>query len=121
MKVQLLSRGKVVETEQVDATSLGFVFTRILPGKYLLKLHTDDFCWQQDRFDIDVQDEDVKSIEFVQTGYAMYYNSTHGFEARIRRNGKDEKKRIGEGQNQKMCFEQRGKYVIVPDSCYKFA
>ena len=53
----------------------------------------------------------------------MPYESTHSFDAVIKK-GKSgstiEKKRILEGKNQKLCFDQRGSYTIQPDSCYKF-
>jgi len=64
MKVQLLNKGKIVETEQVNDKGQ-FKFDKILPGKYLLKVQMDEFCWKQERYDIDLQDEDIKNIEFI--------------------------------------------------------
>jgi hypothetical protein len=52
----------------------------------------------------------------------MPYESTHSFDVLIKKGkgSQNEKKRIQEGKNQKLCFEQRGSYTIIPDSCYKF-
>jgi hypothetical protein len=83
----------------------------------------DEFCWEKERYDIDLQDQDIKNIQFTQTGYAMPYESTHKFDVKVRK-GKGttqlEKKVILEGKNNKLCFDQRGSYTIIPDSCYKF-
>jgi hypothetical protein len=53
----------------------------------------------------------------------MPYESTHKFDVKVRK-GKGttqlEKKVILEGKNNKLCFDQRGSYTIIPDSCYKF-
>jgi len=48
-----------------------------------------------------VNDEDVKDIQFVQTGYAMPYESTHSFEVNIKKGkgGQTEKKKINEGKS----------------------
>jgi hypothetical protein len=52
----------------------------------------------------------------------MPYESSHNFDVKIKK-GKGtqlEKKKIVEGKNNKLCFDQRGSYTIIPDSCYKF-
>ncbi len=54
-KVQLLNRGKVVEELAVDAKA-NFEFKSVLPGKYLLKVANDDFCWKQDRLEVSLND-----------------------------------------------------------------
>ena len=30
------------------------------------------------------------------------------------------KKKIIEGKNNKICFEEKGNYLLTPESCYKF-
>ena len=67
----------------------------------------DEFCWEKERYDIDLSDHDIKNIHFVQTGYAMPYESTHKFDVKIKK-GKGaqlETKVILEGKNNKLCFD----------------
>ncbi len=52
----------------------------------------------------------------------MPYESTHSFDIVIKK-GKGtqiDKKRIQQGKNGKLCFDQRGSYTLIPDSCFKF-
>jgi hypothetical protein len=72
--------------------------------------------------DVNVGDNDVKDITFIQTGYSMPYDSTHSFDVVVKKGkgGSVEKKKILKGDNQQLCFQSRGSYSIQPDSCYKF-
>lgn len=70
---------------------------------------------------------DIKDILFNQTGYSVPYESTHKFDVKIqlaaatsKSGSTTETKKILEGKNHKLCFDQRGAYTIVPDSCYRF-
>ena len=81
-----------------------------------------EFCWQQEKFDIDVQEEDSREYQFIQTGYAMPYESTHTFDISIKKgvSGQVDTKRIDRTKGGKLCLDQRGSYTLVPQSCYRF-
>jgi hypothetical protein len=57
----LLNKGKVIDTAKLQDKG-SFKFEKVLPGKYLLKVQMDEFCWEKERFDIDLQEEDIKNI-----------------------------------------------------------
>ena len=125
IKIQLFSRGhegsSPLLTEQVNEKGQ-FRFEKILPGKYHLKISMPEFCWQQEKFDIDVQEEDSREYQFIQTGYAMPYESTHTFDISIKKgvSGQVDTKRIDRTKGGKLCLDQRGSYTLVPQSCYRF-
>jgi len=45
----------------------------------------DEFCWKQERFDVEISSSDKSDISFVQTGYAMTYDSTHAFDIQAKK------------------------------------
>lgn len=101
LKVDLLSKGKIVETE--TASNQGtFKFERVLPGKYQLRVQNPDFCWENSQLDINVVDSDITDIKFKQTGYSMTYDSTHNLDVAVTKSkSKDiaEKMKIVKGTN----------------------
>ena len=42
-----------------------FRFEKILPGKYMLKINLEDFCWKNEKFDIELSDSDMKDLDFI--------------------------------------------------------
>ncbi|KAM0833417.1 hypothetical protein ACQ4PT_064262 [Festuca glaucescens] len=79
---------KTTSLEQGDAN---FVFTKVFPGKYRLEVKhfsseapaNDNWCWDQNTLDVDVGNDDVLDILFVQKGYWIELVSTHDTEAYI--------------------------------------
>lgn len=51
----------------------------------------------------------------------MPYESTHKFDIKVMK-GKNKSidMKIEKGKGKKLCFEKRGTYTLIPDSCYKF-
>ena len=50
----------------------------------------------------------------------MPYESTHNFDITVKNGNTAEKNKILEGKNNKLCFDKKGTYTIIPESCYKF-
>ncbi len=59
----------------------------------------------------------MKNLKFEQTGYAMPYDSTNAFKVKV--NDKSVMD-IEQGKSNKLCFEKKGKYTLVPQGCHKF-
>ena len=64
LHVDLSSKGKVVSTLNFDASG-NFKFDKVLPGKYVLKVSGDDFCWSKSVIDVDISEKEAKEISFV--------------------------------------------------------
>ncbi|KQK04071.1 nodal modulator 1 [Brachypodium distachyon] len=79
------------KTTSLEQDNVNFVFTKVFPGKYRLEVkhssseasENDDWCWDQNTFDIDVGNDDLVDIVFVQKGYWIELVSTHDTAAYI--------------------------------------
>ncbi|KAJ4775918.1 Nodal modulator 1 [Rhynchospora pubera] len=64
---------------KLGSDSGAFVFSKVLPGKYILEVtHAENkWCWDHNSMELDVGPEDMKGIVFTQTGYWIDIVSTH--------------------------------------------
>jgi len=105
-------------TQSTKATKNTFTFASVLPGKYKLSIIKPDFCWQESDINVEIKSQNIKDIEFIQTGYALQYDAAKDVEVLI--SGKNTPILFKEGVNS-YCLSAKGEYVLTPTGCYKFA
>uniref|UniRef100_A0A164YXW9 Carbohydrate-binding-like fold protein n=1 Tax=Daucus carota subsp. sativus TaxID=79200 RepID=A0A164YXW9_DAUCS len=122
------SSKKERKTVSLTDQSSEFLFPNILPGKYRLEvkrqfpgLSEDNWCWDQNFFDVDVGTEDVNGISFVQKGYWVNVVSTHAVDAYFTQpDGSHVNLKIEKG-SQKICVGTPGVHELhFVNSCIFF-
>ena len=121
MSVYLLANEKEILFTKVDSDGK-FQFTKVLPGSYAVEVRLSQFCWEQRKFYIELEDKDITNIAFKQKGYALPYESSHSFDIKAAgaEGTKDSIKKIEKGKDQMLCFEKKGSYTLTPQACFKF-
>ncbi|CAA7388395.1 unnamed protein product [Spirodela intermedia] len=108
--------------------SCDFIFPKVFPGKYQIQVKhessataEDNWCWEQNFFDLDIGVEDKKGIVFVQKGYWITISSTHDVGAYIRQpDGSSRNLQIKRG-SQKICLQNPGLHELhFVNSCIFF-
>ncbi|XP_051224560.1 uncharacterized protein [Lolium perenne] len=117
---------KTTSLEQGDAN---FVFTKVFPGKYRLEVKhfsseapaNDNWCWDQNTLDVDVGNDDVLDIVFVQKGYWIELVSTHDTEAYIHQPDSSKLDLFIKKGPQRICIETPGQHELhLVNPCISF-
>lgn len=103
-------------TKTAKISHEAFSFSSVLPGKYRLVISKSDFCWQETERLIEIKSQNMKDIEFLQTGYALQYDAEKEVEVKIN----DKVVLFKEGKNAH-CLAAKGVYQLTPVGCYEFA
>lgn len=116
---------KVIKTDakkQNKDNKLKFVFENILSGQYNVYLQKYEWCFNNENLPLKVQNTKIDNLEFKQTGYSMFYESTNDTPVLIEKTtDKDTKLDIVlKKLSSKVCLPKEGEYKITPKSCYKF-
>ncbi|XP_012945613.1 nodal modulator 1 [Aplysia californica] len=126
MEVTLDAVGRSDSQVRVQAKTSGneasFVFEHVMPGKYKASIVMDTWCWKDRSIELDVVDNDLTGLEFVQTGYILKCSVSHPITINFAHNKKA--KNVGsflldKGLN-RFCLAHPGVYQLTPDSCHKF-
>jgi hypothetical protein len=98
----------------------GFNFPHLLSGKFRVAVKSDNWCWDEDAFDVVLDQEDITNIEFKQTGYLLKVVSSHAMDVELGTQGeKISTWSIKKGENTK-CIKKAGNFILKPISCYQF-
>lgn len=60
-----------------------FEYSNVFPGKYSLTIINKFYCFNEKTVEIQMKYQDHKTVKFVQTGFALQYNSNNDIQARI--------------------------------------
>lgn len=117
------------KTTTLEQDNVNFVFTKVFPGKYRIEVkHSspqgsaeDDWCWDQNSFNVDVGTDDVRDIVFVQKGYWIELFSTHDTNAYIQPPDSSKLDLIIKKGSQRICVETSGQHEIpLTNPCISF-
>ncbi|XP_037405521.1 nodal modulator 1-like isoform X2 [Triticum dicoccoides] len=117
------------KTTSLEQDNANFVFTKVFPGKYRLEVKhssskapaNDDWCWDENTLDVDVGNDDVTNIVFVQKGYWIELVSSHDTEAYIRQPDSSKLELLIKGGSQRICIETPGQHELyLVNSCISF-
>ncbi|CAM0881057.1 unnamed protein product [Alopecurus aequalis] len=117
------------ETTSLEQDDANFVFTKVFPGKYRLEVKyisseapaNDDWCWDQNTLDIDVGNDDVIDVVFVQKGYWIELVSTHDTEAYIHQPDSSKLDLFIKKGSQRICIETPGQHELhLVNPCISF-
>ncbi|KAL6075643.1 Nodal modulator 1 [Balamuthia mandrillaris] len=112
-----------------------FVFRDVFPGSYIIQVHREGWCWENETYKLDIKarDEDSKEMrkdsvgklhyvtpDFSQSGYLLNIVSTHDVNF-LYGSGDKERKSLDltKGHN-RICLQEPGVYKFTPNSCYRF-
>ncbi|XP_048249948.1 nodal modulator 1-like [Haliotis rufescens] len=124
MSLDSLSRADSKQVVQVQESAKGntFSFENVLPGKYKVTMLQDSWCWKDKTLEIEVVDQDLTGVDFVQTGYILKCSISHEITlnfAHEKKSGSVGSFQLNKGTN-RFCLAQPGVYRLTPDSCHKF-
>ena len=54
-----------------------FEFTDVLPGRHIVAVEREGWCWGAEEQEVTVADKDITGIAFAQTGFAMSIEASH--------------------------------------------
>ncbi|KAJ3691869.1 hypothetical protein LUZ61_021033 [Rhynchospora tenuis] len=99
---------------KLGSDSGAFVFSKVLPGKYILEVtHAENkWCWDHNSMELDVGPEDMKGIVFTQTGYWIDIVSTHNTDAFLKLPDSSKLDLSIVKGSQRICLEAPGKHEL---------
>jgi hypothetical protein len=128
VSVQLtpVSGGETVNTglalAAVQEGQASFEFPLLVPGKYVVRMDTKEWCWEKDQFEVELVDSDVSDVVFKQRGYFLAVKSTNPvkLENQLQSAGKAAEKvetlEIKNDGSAQFCLTKPGIYTIKPIS-----
>jgi hypothetical protein len=97
-----------------------FSFPTLLPGTARVSLDYPLWCWEAETVAVEISPDLVPTVNFVQTGYAMSYTTSHDVTVlAARENETGVEYSLGRGSGRK-CLTAPGLYTVTPVSCHKF-
>ncbi|KAL5020566.1 hypothetical protein ScPMuIL_003458 [Solemya velum] len=112
---------QIVQVKEVNQAAT-FAFENVLPGKYKVTLLQDSWCWKSKMLEIEVLDQNLGGVDFIQTGYILKCSISHEISlnfAHEKKEGSVGSFQLNKGTN-RFCLAQPGVYRLIPDSCHKF-
>jgi len=112
---------RTVQTNEVSRGST-YHFTDVMPGKYTVTLHQEDWCWKEKVLEMEVIDKDINGLDFVQTGYILSCSLSHDITLHFAHESKPGTVgsfELSRGVN-KFCLAEPGIYQLTPESCHQF-
>ncbi|KAJ6228491.1 nodal modulator 1-related [Anaeramoeba flamelloides] len=98
------------------------------PGEETIRIHSKYWCFEQDRFKLQIKDTDVQVL-FAQTGLLIPIQSSHSVQSQLYYQGASKKKdqkltlekelNLESGMNL-ICVKNSGNYMIKTDNCYQY-
>ncbi|XP_066273617.1 BOS complex subunit NOMO1-like [Branchiostoma lanceolatum] len=116
--------GSLVHTqpEPSDGKTVSFSFNNVLPGKYTVTVHQEQWCWKEASLTVNIANSDIQGLVFVQTGFMLKCSLSHDISLHFSQDGNG--RNVGSfdlkrGIN-KFCLAQPGVYHLTPKSCHQF-
>ncbi|KAJ3439813.1 nodal modulator 1-related [Anaeramoeba flamelloides] len=98
------------------------------PGEETIRIHSKYWCFANDRFKLQIKDNDVQVL-FAQTGLLIPVQSSHSVQSQLYYAGATKKKdqklalekelNLESGMNL-ICVKNSGNYMIKTDNCYQY-
>ncbi|CAI8042447.1 Nodal modulator 1 [Geodia barretti] len=97
-----------------------FSFSSLLPGSVSVSLDYPLWCWEAETITVEINPDLVPSVNFVQTGYAMLYTTSHDVTVLVgKENDTGVEYSLEKGSGRK-CLAAPGLYTVTPKSCHRF-
>ena len=111
------------QVHQLKTDDGKFQFSDVLPLSYELSIVRDQWCWESVTQQVNIENEDISGVTFVQTGYQLTVSSSHDVRLHYRLANTP----VGSGGVFNLnkgvatvCLPAPGKYLFSMESCHDF-
>lgn len=112
-------RGQESQTQKLNSRN-EFIFADVFPGEYVVKVHQSTWCWNVPSIPLKVEYEDVKDIEFVQSGFILDVEVSHDINLTLSLANSGQKSYELTKGKRTFCLPKPGMYQLQPVACYRF-